>query len=236
VSIAAHESYHLIHRAIDPAETVWVDESLAEAAMTANGFFTDLDWLDDFMANPDQNWGPAAAGFGEFNYGAGLLWGTFLWERGGPDLMRAITAEPATDWEGLDAALATVGDDKTAWELYQDMMVAIYIDRPEAGYGFDFFDVEDVAREGDLGPSAMVSGGVNPYGLDYWRIAATGSLTITVTGSQPITALAVVSGDEVVVAPIGTDTVVDVDPAAENAFIVLTAESSATYDITVVSS
>jgi hypothetical protein len=150
--------------------------------------------------------------------------------------MRAITAEPATDWEGLDAALATVGDDKTAWELYQDMMVAIYIDRPEAGYGFDFFDVEDVAREGDLGPSAMVSGGVNPYGLDYWRIAATGSLTITVTGSQPITALAVVSGDEVVVAPIGTDTVVDVDPAAENAFIVLTAESSATYDITVVSS
>src|SRR5690606_26491901 len=38
IAIAAHETYHVIHRALDADEAQWVDESLAEAAMTANGF------------------------------------------------------------------------------------------------------------------------------------------------------------------------------------------------------
>jgi hypothetical protein len=232
ISIAAHESYHLIHRAIDSNETLWIDESLAEAAMTVNGFFTDTDWLADFLGEPDQNWGPGDPELGSFNYGAALLWGTFLWERGGPDLMAAITAEPTDDWAGLDAALASVGDDKTAWELYQDLMVAIYLDDPALGYGFTFFDVEDVAREGDIGGVSMTSGGLLPYGMDFWRFTGEGTFTMSVTGSQPITALAVVVTDTVAVTPITTDTEVVVDTGA-TAFIALTAEATASYDIVV---
>ncbi len=232
VSIAAHESYHLIHRAIDPSETTWVDESLAEAAMTVNGFFTDIDWLDDFLADPDQNWGPGDPELGGFNYGAALLWGTFLWERGGPELMAAITSEPSDDWAGLDAALASVGDDKTAWELYQDLMVAIYLDDPDLGYGFAFFDVEDVAREGDIAGVTMTSGGLLPYGMDFWRFTGEGTYAITVSGDAPVTALAVVATDTVTVTPLATATEVTV-PSGATAFIALTAESSTSYDIVV---
>jgi hypothetical protein len=232
VSIAAHESYHLIHRAIDPSETLWVDESLAEAAMTVNGFFTDTEWLADFLAEPDQNWGPGEPELGDFNYGAALLWGTLLWERGGPELMAAITSEPADDWEGLDAALARVGDDKTAWELYQDLMVAIYLDDPELGYGFEFFDVEDVAREGDLAGVAMTSGALAPYGMDFWRLTGQGTFAITVTGQQPVTALAVVATDTVTVTPVAAATEVVIEPDA-TAFLALTAQTSATYEIVI---
>lgn len=153
VSIAAHESYHIIHHGYDGNETMWVDESLAQAAMTANGFFTDLDWLGNFMADPDQNWGPGEPELGEFNYGAALLFGSLLWERGGPALMQAITAEPVNGWDGLDAALAAAGDDKTAFELYLDLMVAIYLDAPEMGYGFSSFDPGEVNREGTWFPA-----------------------------------------------------------------------------------
>lgn len=232
VSIAAHESYHLIHRGIDSNEVLWVDESLAEAAMTVNGFFTDTEWLADFLSDPDQNWGPGDPELGGFNYGAALLWGTLLWERGGPELMAAITAEPSDDWAGLDAALAQVGDDKTAWELYQDLMVAIYLDDPALGYGFAFFDVEDVAREGDLGGVTMTSGGLLPYGMDFWRFTAEGTFTMSVTGPEPITALAVVATDTVTVTPIATGTAVTV-PSGANAFLALTARATTTYDIVI---
>jgi hypothetical protein len=146
--------------------------------------------------------------------------------------MRAITAEPSDDWAGLDAALAEVGDDKTAWELYQDLMVAIYLDDPALGYGFEFFDVEDVAREGDLGGMTMQSGGLLPYGIDFWRLQEQGTFTMSVTGAQPVTAIAVVATDTVTVTPITTDTEVTV-PADATAFIALTAEASTTYEITI---
>jgi hypothetical protein len=113
VAIAAHETYHVIHQAYDADETMWVNESLAEAAMTANGFFTDVEWLQSFVDDPDQDWGPGDPGIGGFNYGAALLWGTALWERGGTSLMTAITAEPADGWEGIDAALDFVGSTST---------------------------------------------------------------------------------------------------------------------------
>ena len=115
---------------------MWIDESLAQAAMTANGFFTDDEWLDDFRLAPDQDWGPGGVDFGTFNYGAGLLWGTFLYERGGAPLMAAITAEPGNGWAGLDAALQATGEAGDAWSLFLDMGVAMVADRPELGHGF----------------------------------------------------------------------------------------------------
>lgn len=233
VSIAAHESYHVIHRAVDSDETMWVDESLAEAAMTANGFFTDTDWLSDFLADPDQNWGPGAPDLGGLNYGAALLWGTYLWERGGPPLMHAITHEAADDWAGLDAALATVGDDASAYQLYLDMLVAVYLDAPELGYGFESFDFEDVSREGDLFGGMMTRGGLNEYGVDYYRINEIGELTASLTSQDTdVVALAVVAGREVVVTEIETDTALSVADG-DIAFALVTGRGAATYDLLV---
>lgn len=234
VSIAAHEAYHVIHRGYDVDETRWVDESLAEAAMTANGFFTDTDWLASFLADPDQNWGPGDPELGDFNYGGALLWGSFLWERGGIPLMTAITAEPTDDWAGLDAALATVGDDADAWSLYLDMIVAVYLDAPELGYGFESFEVPPVAVSSELMAGMLVVGGLAPYGIDYFPIADQGALVIGLspTTAEPVEGRVVVVGDRVEVVPLDAMTAVEVG-LGDTAFVALTARGAAGYELSV---
>ncbi len=231
LSISAHESYHLIHRGHDADEEVWVDESLAQAAMTANGFFTDDEWLDDFRLAPDQDWGPGGVDFGTFNYGAGLLWGTFLYERGGAALMTAITAEQANGWAGLDAALASVGDDSDAWSLFLDMGVAMVADRPELGHGFLAFDVGEVAREGDLAAGAGAEGSVEPGGFDVYRLIGPGPLTVEVTGAGVAARAFRIADDIVVVDPVGGATLpLEVDDAA---YLLVSAQAGGDYVITV---
>jgi hypothetical protein len=234
LSISAHESYHIIHRGLDPDEETWIDESIAEAAMTANGFFTDDEWLDDFRLDPDQDWGPGGVDFGTFNYGAGLLWGTFLWERGGPELMAAITAESSNGWAGLDAALATVGDRKDAWNLFLDMGVAMVADAPELGYGFAAFDVGEVAREGDLAAGEMVAGAVLPGGIDVYRLVGPGMVTVSVTPSEgePVGARAFrVATDIVVIDP--ASAAADLDLGDGDGYLVVSAQAATGYTITV---
>ena len=235
VSIAAHETYHVIHQAYDANETTWVDESLAEAAMTANGFFTDTDWLDSFLANPDQNWGPGNPELGGFNYGAALLWGSFLWERGGAPLMTAITAEPSDDWAGIDAALDTVGDDRDAWDLYLDMIVAVYVDDPGMGYGFSSFEVPPVSIEGDLMVGSTEMGTLSEYGIDYFDVLDVGMLTIDLisTGPEPVVGQAVIVGNgSVQVIPLGAATPVNAG-AEEAVFVAVTARDVASYELSV---
>lgn len=233
VAIAAHETFHVIHRAQDPNETQWVDESLAEAAMSANGFFTDTDWLDSFVTEPDQNWGPGEPPLGGFNYGAALLWGTYLWERGGTPLMTAITSEPTDGWPGLDAALDAVGDDRGAFDLYLDMIVATYVDDPATGYGFTSFEVPPVAVEGDLVVGGTEMGTLAAYGIDYFRIVDTGELTLglTDTGAEPVVGQVVVLGPgRVDVLLLGPATPVSVG-AGQTAFVALTARDVASYSL-----
>ena len=235
VAIAAHETYHVIHRAHDASEDMWVDESLAEAAMTANGFFTDTAWLESFASDPDQNWGPGDPELGDFNYGAALLWGTALWERGGPPLMTAITAEAADGWEGIDAALDAVGDERDAWDLYLDMVVAVYVDAPELGYGFSSFDLPPVATAGELGVGSTEMGSLSPYGIDYLTLLDTGVLTVGLvpTGAEPVVGQVMILGEGVVqVVPLEQSTGVVV-AEGETAVVALTARDAATYELSV---
>jgi len=229
LSISAHESYHIIHRGIDSNEETWVDESLAQAAMTANGFFTDDEWLDDFRLDPDQDWGPGGVDFGSFNYGAGLLWGTFLYERGGVELMTAITAEPSDGWAGLDAALASVGDD-AAFPVFLEMAVAMVADRPELGYGFAAFDVGEVAREGDLAGGDARDGAVMPGGIDVYRLVGPGPLELDVTGAGIGARAFRIADDIVVVDPVGGATLEL--GADEDAYLVVSAPEGGAYSIT----
>ena len=231
LSISAHESAHLILRGHDADEEVWVDESMAQAAMTANGFFTDDEWLNDFRLAPDQDWGPGGVDFGTFNYGAGLLWGTFLYERGGAPLLRAITAEPGNGWAGIDAALGSVGEKSDAWSLFVEMGVAMVVDRPELGYGFEFFDVGEVARVGDLKAGESAEGSVEPAGFDVYRLVGPGTLGFAVSGAGVSARAFRVAGDVVVIDAAGGGTL-EVG-ADEPAYLLVTAQAGADYMVTV---
>ncbi len=230
LSVAAHETYHLLHRAYDADEEVWIDESLAEAAMTATGYFTDDLWLDDFVSAPDRDWGPGGVGFGGFHYGAGLLWGTFLYERGGAALMRAITREPENGWEGLDAALASVGEE-SAFSLFLEMAVAMAVNRPELGHGFSAFDVGEVASEASLSIGTSTRGDVRAGGIDVYRLVGPGALAIEVRGEGIGARAAHVGEDVVVVDPVGGATLTLASD--DEAFLVVSAQAEASYEISV---
>lgn len=166
LSIAAHETFHAIHRGYDANESVWVDETLAEAAMTANGYYTDQEWLGSFLQNTNIEWGPTHDDPRRFNYGAGLLYGTYLFERGGSDLMRAITREPLDSWAGIDAALESVGDSANGYELFQSMALAILLDDDES-YGFRSFDIAGGGIPSFIGAGDSYEAELAPYGILY---------------------------------------------------------------------
>ncbi|MFC1890640.1 MopE-related protein [Thermodesulfobacteriota bacterium] len=79
LSVVAHELEHMIHWNYDTDESSWVDESMAEAAMTVNGYYTDQAWVADFMSNPNIQLTQSTY----VHYGACLLWGTYLYEQFG---------------------------------------------------------------------------------------------------------------------------------------------------------
>jgi hypothetical protein len=228
LGIAAHESFHAIHHGYDADETVWVDESVAEAAMTVNGY-GDPDWLISFLKNPNIDWGPGSNSIAKFNYGAGLVFGSYLWEQGGPDLMRAITREPANGWDGIDAALVSTGQDKSAFQLFLDMAVALYLDDPARGWGFKSLNFDPPVLRSTLGPGSPASGTLQPYGLIY-KVLGDGVRSIRVDAGAAVSARLLADADKVVVSTLALG--VDTPVAFSSGVLVLTASAATRYTAT----
>lgn len=179
-SISSHELYHAIHRGYDGDEEVWLDESMAEAAMAVNGYFTDEAWLTDYLDEPNIDWGPSGADVTTVHYGACLAFGTYLWEQGGPELMQAVTKEPANGWNGLDAALESVGEQRTAWDLYLELGAALYFDDAERGLGLRSFELPRAVRSMVLTGDVEVD--LEPYGFALYEVGD--DVTVTIGGSD----------------------------------------------------
>lgn len=180
LSISAHELYHAIHRGYDADEEVWMDESLAEAAMTVNGFFTDVAWLSDYLGDVNRDWGPSGLDVTTVHYGACLAWGTYLWEQGGAELMKAVTSEQANGWDGLDAALESIGETRSGWELFLELGAALYFDDPERGFGLRSFDLPRTLRVTALTDDRTET--IEPYGFLHYEVSEGTKLTVAGEG------------------------------------------------------
>jgi len=230
LSIAAHETFHAIHRGRDATETVWVDETLAEAAMTVNGFFTDGDWLEAFLENTNIDWGPGTDDPLTYNYGAGLLFGTYLWERGGRGLLRAITSEPLDDWAGIDAALAANGDASDAFGVYLDMALAAFLDDPRTGYSFDAFDLAGEVLPYVVENGSSLSEAIRPYGLVFVVFDA-GARSVTLDSGANVSSRLVLGGRPTEVLELAPGEPVDFDVPPR--VLLLTARQAATFSLSV---
>lgn len=230
LSIAAHETFHAIHRGYDADENLWVDETLAQAAMTVNGFFTDTEWLDDFLENPNVSWGPGVDDPLRYHYGAGLLFGTYLWEKGGRSLLRAITGTPANDWEGIDVALTTIGNQKTAWQLYADMGLAMFLDDPSTGFSFESFELAGRVLPAVVETGDSYTAVIQAYGLVFMTFDEN-ARGLTLDGSASVEGYVVLDGRPTeVLALAGADSI-DFDSPPR--VLLLTARQSATATVTV---
>ena len=232
ISVAAHETFHIIHHFIDGNEDSWLDETLAEAAMLVNGYYTDTGWVTDWLKNTDYNWGPGNTDHGTQHYGAFLLLGAYLWETGGPALMEAITAEPGNGWSGLDAALKETGDPRTGWQVFLDFAVAMGVHDVDLGWGFGFADLPPVKMGASVSKGGKRADKVEPYGIDYVRVLGEGPFTVGVTSDVSVTVLGVTKGAAV--------EVLDLSKGGElqgsddtDTFLVVTAQKAATYTITI---
>jgi hypothetical protein len=230
LSIAAHESFHAIHRGYDADESMWVDETLAEAAMSVNGYYTDRAVLNDFARRPNVNWGPARSQIGDYHYGAGLAYGTWLWEFGGEALMRAATSAKENGWAGIDAALQASGHPETGLDTWLDMAVALYLDDPERGYGFRSFDLVMGVGVEALATGATISASLAPYGLAYYSLSEdVGSVRVEAAGG--LQGRLLFDRDPVEILPLELG--VELELGGQAGVLILTAASNAAVSYTV---
>ena len=230
ISVAAHETFHIIHHFFDGNEESWLDETLAEAAMLVNGYYTDSGWVSDWLLHTDYNWGPGNEDHGTQHYGAFLLLGAYLWESGGPALLEAITAEPGNGFAGLDAALKATGDTRDGWQVFLDFAVSMGVEDVELGYGFGFAELPPAKVAALVSRGGEWADGVQPYGIDYLRLKGDGDFAVTVTSDVALTVLGVVRGEDVAVTDLSAGGALHVPTGAEG-LLVVTARALATYTI-----
>jgi hypothetical protein len=186
----AHEFEHLIHFDIDPDEPSWVDEGLADLA----GFFCGYGHSESHLAYY-MVYHPFTAltfwGSGLEDYGASYLFQLYLFEQfGGAAFTSALVLEPANGIEGIENTLAAFGFDESFDEIYDNWIVANYVDdtRKAGGkFGYETLDIGSVDTWGysieyamgnfwwgppDVVPFTIPSawlGDPQPYTAHYYR-------------------------------------------------------------------
>ena len=134
----AHEFQHLIHWGHDEDEEIWIDEGLSGYAEELVGFAeTDPQMVPRFLNTPDLDltaW-PSFTSASIPHYGATYLFASFLRERYGPEVIRALVSEKRNGTFGVDEAFKDIGAVESflgAWRLW----IAANYASDDAYYGY----------------------------------------------------------------------------------------------------
>ncbi|MDA0988103.1 MAG: immune inhibitor A [Chloroflexi bacterium] len=133
----AHELQHAVHWAGDPGEETWVNEGLSEVANGLAGY--GLSFIDYFIESPATPLTTWASGRDSAlpHYGAASLFMEYLAQHyGGHDSLSKLVAQPEDGIEGVTAYLHSLGYEATFQEVFQDWLVANYLDSREVGNNF----------------------------------------------------------------------------------------------------
>lgn len=186
LSIFAHELEHLIHWGGDPEEVAWVDESCAEAAMVLCGYLTDIAWMEDYLARPQEPLYESE----HVHYGACLLFGSYLYQRFGAGFLSALVADPGRGEAGFAAPLHAAGVSGGMEALLLDWATATAGDAlgaaaPRFSHPLLELDLPALAHRIDAYPQQAVGGSLPDSGAAYVRLAApaAGDLRLTVTSA-----------------------------------------------------
>ncbi|MDQ7826619.1 MAG: hypothetical protein RDV48_27700 [Candidatus Eremiobacteraeota bacterium] len=120
LSVTSHELQHMIHFNYDSQEESWLNESCSEAAMTATGYFTDSKHMERYASNPSS---PLMVK--DFvDYGACLLWGTYLMEQLGAGFFPALVSNPSQGALSINDTLSTLHRPENFRSLFDQWVVA----------------------------------------------------------------------------------------------------------------
>lgn len=191
LGVLAHEFQHLIHWRYDPEEENWVNETLSEVSMILCGYYTDKHHVVKYLKNTARPL--VTTTHGGVDYGACLLWGTYLYDRLGQNFLAAWVKEKSQGIKGFQAALGATGHKGNFSDYFGDWMVALYLNdpRPSNGrYAFRSITLPSGPSFEDFSSYPVRQDkGVKGYGIDYLRfnlrMLGTGKLQITLSGDSP---------------------------------------------------
>ncbi len=162
--VIAHEYEHLAHFGKDQKEESWLDESLAELAMSYSGY-EDPGNLDAYLKQPSL----ALVMEPPVNYGACFVFGGYLYQRLGLDGVKALVTSKTTGIASIDEAESHGGFDPMLGEyaaanILDDTSVA------EGQFGYDLFDLGKFTSNSfdNYNGKDFI---VQPTGLQYFDLA-----------------------------------------------------------------
>lgn len=177
-SILAHEFQHMIRANLQPNEEYWINEGFSE--FTQLYLYQSPGWeIISFMGRPDtqlNSWSESNTSRAA-NYGAALLFTTYLYERFGLEAVQRLSADPsARGLDSFDAVLRDVGAIGVE-EFFADWVLANFLVNPDAAdgrYGYPSLP--------GLGASALPlmqtatypfvwNGMANQYATDYFVLS-----------------------------------------------------------------
>jgi hypothetical protein len=186
-AVTGHELQHLIHFNYDTEEESWINESCSEAAMTATGFFTDKQHLARYAANPSS---PLIVK-DYVDYGACLLWGTYLLEKLGPDFFPPFVANTKVGASSITDTLENLHRPENFRQLFDQWVVANFASSrgvSDPRYGYSSFPVPPMKVAATLDASGGEhSSTLKSSGVDYIALQAPeqGKLKLALEVKEP---------------------------------------------------
>jgi immune inhibitor A len=205
-SVLAHEFQHMVHWNVDRNEETWLNEGYSELVELVLGY--EIGGFDYFYSlDTDKaltRW-PSEPGSAGEHYGQVFLLLTYLYDRFGSDVMRAIATNPANGLEGIDQAMQDLNiqdplshESMSADDVFLDWAVSLALQDPglaDGRYGLQSYPNAPVPRFNDIFdqcPTSVEERTVNQYGIDLIKIDCQGNYVLNFSGD---TTTNVVRGD-----------------------------------------
>ena len=170
LATVAHEFQHLAHWNQDSSEETWVNEGLAELAVSVTGYGArNVRFRLDSVPTSLVNWPLDSERIGA-SYATASLFMHYLSEHyGSRDDMRALVATPADGVEGIDQYLRDAGYTQTFRDVFRDWAVANFLDAPSGVYGYSDLNVGARPRKSIDGFSSLESK-IPQYAVEYVKL------------------------------------------------------------------
>jgi immune inhibitor A len=195
-SVLAHEFQHLVHWNLDRNEETWINEGFSELLELVLGFeMGGFDYLYSRDTDkPLTRWPSDAESAGE-HYGQAFLFSTYIYDRFGSDMIRAIANNPANGLDAIDLTLEErqvedpmTGKAISADDVFLDWAVTLAlqdIGLVDGRYGLQSYINAPVAHFSDAFdrcPIGEKERTINQYGVDLIQLKCQGTYTLQFVG------------------------------------------------------
>lgn len=202
--VMAHEFQHMIHWYLDRNEESWLNEGFSVLAEFLNGY--DIGGFDRlYLSQPDLQltyWPPQAESAP--HYGESFLFLAYFLDRFGDKATQAVVANTDNGMDSIDKVLAALNETDPqsgkliqADDVFADWVVASYLNNSKIGDGryaykrYTSAPKPSVTDEVKNCSPNWKNTQVHQYGVQYIKIACSGTYTLKFQGSTEVGVLPV---------------------------------------------